>query len=204
MCDPVTLTVASVLGTSTAGAALTVAGLGLGVLGGIQQANAARADGKYQQQVANNNAILAEQNATDAYRRGALEEEKHRATVRRAIGSQRAALAANGLDLGTGTPVDLVTESAKFGEMDALTIRANAAREAWGFQSSAEQYRADGRAARASGNNAANGTLLTTGASLFGGVANAGFFSAGRTNVAGAGAYSSTKATGSKTYGKGY
>ena len=40
-------------------------------------------------------------------------------------------MAANGLDLGEGSPVDVLASTKYLGEQDALTIRDNAARRAW-------------------------------------------------------------------------
>lgn len=154
---------------------MAVGSIGLGLIGGIQSANAQKAEGAYQAKIAENNAIGAEQQARDASLRGSIDEEKQRLRTKQMIGSQRAVLAANGVDLGSGTAVDLVGESAGFGEMDALTVRANAAREAWGFTEQAKNYRTQGRMTKWQANNAAKGTLLTTaanalgqGASLFG------------------------------------
>jgi hypothetical protein len=120
---------------------IAVAGLVLGVAGGVQQANAQQAQANYSAQVSENNAKSAEVMALDAHRRGAEAEERQRMLTRQRIGAQRVALAANGLDIGTGTAVDLVAETAGFGEMDALTIRTNAAREAWGYKVEAFDHR---------------------------------------------------------------
>src|SRR5690242_19657087 len=50
------------------------------------------------------------------------------------IGSQRAGLAANGVDINSGSAVDVQSTTAATGEADALTIRNNAARQAYGQQ----------------------------------------------------------------------
>lgn len=89
------------------------------------------------------------------------------------IGQQRAALAANGIALNQGTAVDLVTESAGLGAVDALTAIANSEREARQLLSEAEgdRFKAGlveqqgaerARAARSS----ATGALFDTGQSL--------------------------------------
>lgn len=79
-------------------------------------------------------AKLAKLNADDAIARWAAAASRHQMQVRGLIGSQRAALAAQGLDVSSGTALDLQDESAYFGELDAQTIRNNAAREAYGIQ----------------------------------------------------------------------
>jgi hypothetical protein len=49
------------------------------------------------------------------------------------IGTQRAEFAAQGVDVGSGSAVDVQKDTAYQGEIDALTLRTNAAREAWGY-----------------------------------------------------------------------
>lgn len=164
MCEPTTLMVASL--------ALTGAS-------GLYSASAAREAGKYEQQVANRNAAIADQQAEQARQIGNMDEERQLRRVRAALGSQRAALAANGLDINSGTALDLQAETAGFGAADALNLRSNALREAWGFNVEATNQRNSGRAARAQGRNAAIGTLLTTGASMAGQAYSGGMFGNG-------------------------
>lgn len=152
MCEPTTI--------------VAVIGLVLGAAGGIQQANAQEAQAKYAAKVGETNAQAAEVQAQDAHRRGAEQEERQRMLVRQRIGAQRAAIAANGLEQ-SGTAADLVSETVAFGEMDALTIRANAAREAWGYNEQARNYRIDAAGTLMAGKNAKKGTLLTTAAQTF-------------------------------------
>lgn len=116
MCEPTTLTIMAMAATAVSG---------------IYAGNAAKAQGEYQNQVAKQNATLENQRAEQAQLRGSIEEENHRAKVRQMIGAQRAGLAANGLDLSSGTALDLVSDTAAFGEEDALMLRFNAMQEAW-------------------------------------------------------------------------
>lgn len=149
---------------------LAVASLALGVYSGVQTSKAQKAAGEYQQQVADQNAAIGRNQAEQARQIGNIEEARVRRQARAAVASQRAALAANGLDINSGTALDLQAETAGFGEADALTARSNALRQAWGFEVGAVNDVNQGRAARAAGQNAATGTLLTTGANLAGGV----------------------------------
>jgi hypothetical protein len=135
----------------------------------------ASAEGDYQGAALDQNATLADQQAQDAIARGAVTEHQQRTAVRSTIGSQRAALAAGGVDIGSGSAADVQANTAQLGEMDALTIRNNAARQAWGYSVEAAQDRSKAAYARQGGktaaqgyNNAAVGSLLTTGASLYG------------------------------------
>ena len=86
------------------------------------------------------NASIARLQAMDARERGKEAEERFRQGVKMTIGAQRAGFAAQNVDVGFGSAVDVVADSAYLGELDALQIRTNAAREAWGFEVAAEDY----------------------------------------------------------------
>lgn len=145
MCSPIALAVTSIAAT---------------LVGGYQQAQAAKAEGAYAAQVANQNAKIATQQADYERQLGNIEEEKQRRNVRLMLGSQRAALAANGIDTTSGTALDLQSETAQLGEEDALAIRANAARRAWGYEVDAMNQKANAAAAKARGKNQAIGSYL--------------------------------------------
>jgi hypothetical protein len=129
--------------------------------GAASSAKGARDAGKAQQKLAENNAQIAELQADDAIVRGQQEEGIHRLKVRGMIGSQRAAWGASGADVNSGNAVDVQADTARFGELDALTIRMNAAREAWGYRVGASDMRARGQLARQEGDNKATSTILS-------------------------------------------
>lgn len=127
---------------------------------GLSASNSRKA-GKANQKLADYNAEVAELQADDAILRGEQEEGVHRLKVKGLIGSQRVAFAAGGVDVNSGNAVDVQADTARFGELDALTIRTNAAREAWGYRVGASDMRARGQIAQQEGNAKAAGTILT-------------------------------------------
>ena len=86
------------------------------------------------------NAAAAGQQAQDAIERGADAESRFRTQVRGIIGTQRANQAAGNINVNWGSSVDVQADAAFLGEMDALQIRTNAAREAWGFKVEGYNY----------------------------------------------------------------
>jgi len=86
------------------------------------------------------NAALAEYNAQDAARRGQLELARVQRRTAQLKGSQRANLAARGLDLSEGSPLEVLTETDYFGELDANTVKENTAREIYGFRVAGRNY----------------------------------------------------------------
>lgn len=167
--------------------ALTAASVATQAYGQKKQATAAKKAGQAQARVAESsaqvldfNAEIADLQAKDAVIRGAEAESRFRTQIRGAIGTQRAGFAAGNIDVSFGSPVDVQADAAFLGELDALTIRTNAAREAWGFKVQAADIRKRAEITRKEGVNALTaadaaasaakwamgGTLLGGGATL--------------------------------------
>ena len=157
----------SALGASAAGTVVST-------LGAIQQGKAAQAEANYRSQVARNNAILANRAAEDARKQGELEANLQRQESRQLQARQRAALAGAGVVVDQDSAATLVEDTAALGELDALTIRNNAEREALGFEAQAGNFNADAELASLEGRNARRAATFKAGATLitgFGSVA---------------------------------
>lgn len=160
--------------------ALAAVSIAATVAGGVmqarsqQQAAAAQAQqAHYAAAVARNNQIASEYAAQEAEERGRAEETAIRIAARKTSGSQRTALAAAGVDVGSGTALDLTSETAGLAQADILMARHNAEREALGFRNQGAGFGAEsqlrtnsGRSALKQGQLAAQGTLLTTAGSV--------------------------------------
>lgn len=139
---------------------LAIAGVGYAInaVGTIKAGNAAKRAGEAEKaakeseaQLAEYNAGVADLQAKDALERGYEDENKFRQSVRGMIGSQRAGQAASNVDVSYGSAVDVQADASFLGEMDALTIRNNAARESWGFDVQATDLRKRAEIARKEG-----------------------------------------------------
>ncbi|MHA2064249.1 MAG: virion core protein, T7 gp14 family [Candidatus Thorarchaeota archaeon] len=119
---------------------------------------------KYQSQVASNNQKIAEIKAADAINRGELEERKHRIQLAQLIGEQRAGAAASGVLVDEGSALDVVLDTASIGELEALTIRSNAEREALGFRQQANQFGGDAAFLGSSAKSLSSNALFAGGA----------------------------------------
>ena len=102
-----------------------------------QQSKATRAAYEYQSAVERNKAAMLEERASDALRRGQLEENKARQRGAQVRGAQRARFAAAGLALDEGSPLNFLLDTEYMTELDADTAADNAAREAWVLRESA-------------------------------------------------------------------
>lgn len=123
--------------------ALQVVGAGASALGAFKSSQNNQAAYKAQAQVAQNNALIAGWQAQDALVRGDRAAQTSRSKTRQLKGTQRAALAANGVDLGEGSALNILTDTDYFGAVDAGTIKDNAAREAWVLRNQATGYSAE-------------------------------------------------------------
>ena len=146
--------------------------IGSTVMGGVGQIQAAKADSaaaSYNSKVATMNATLADRAAKDALERGQLEEQKKRAETSQLMGQQRANMAANGVDLSFGSPLDLMVDTAKMGELDALTIRTNTNREERDIRQNANNYRAEAAMNSSTSKSALSGGYLAAAGTVLGG-----------------------------------
>lgn len=142
-----------------------VAGLAFSAYSAVQQSAAAKDSANYNAAVQRNNAQLAEYQAQDAVTRGDKATEDHMRKVAQLKGSQKASMAARGLDLSEGSALNILTDTDLFGEIDANTIQTNAAREAWGYRAQGSNSTAQANLYKAQADNqnplmAGAGTLL--------------------------------------------
>jgi hypothetical protein len=155
-----------------------VAGIASGAMsafGQVQQGKAAQAQANYQAAIERNNAIRADYLAEDAISRGKESERQERLRGRMLIGQMRAVLASSGQVVDEGTALDLTVDQAETNELNAQTVRNNAAREAQEFRiqatnsrGQADLFQLSGANAASSGTVGAAGTLLGSAASVSG------------------------------------
>lgn len=147
---------------------LTVVGTAVSTVGAIQQGRAAAAAATAQANAAAQNAKISAKQAELAAQNGAREEREMRQRGAAIIGAQKAGYGASGLDIGAGSPLDILTDTRYQNELDSLNVRRNAANQVWGYQAEQTNFVNQASAARASARNArstanlmAVGNLLT-------------------------------------------
>jgi hypothetical protein len=134
-----------------------------GLAGGVGTAATQLMAGDANAAVAGQNAKIATMRAREAARRGEFEADRFRRDTKRTIGAQRASMAGQGVAVDSGTALEIQEQTAEIGELDALEIRNNAAREAFGYKTEAVDARLRGRQERIRGQTGAASTLLTAG-----------------------------------------
>jgi hypothetical protein len=124
---------------------ITAAGVAVNAIGAYGSANAQKNTYAYQAQIAAQNAQIANQQASQAIINGQTAEQNVRLQGAQVMGSQRASMAANGVDLGQGSANEALTTTKYMTERDALTTKDNALRQAWGYQVQAVNATNEGR-----------------------------------------------------------
>jgi hypothetical protein len=155
--------------------ALTAAQTVASFAGQQKAARAAEAQGQYEGSILDQNAETSDLEAADAIARGNEASLRLGTDTKQAVGSSRASMAAQGLDLGVGSAAQIPGEIKAAGALDQLTIQNNARREAWGFQVQAQDERNQANLARLGGTNTAKArkyesynTLLNGATNLYG------------------------------------
>jgi hypothetical protein len=147
-----------------------VAGLasaGIGAVGAMRQGEANAAAANYQAQVAANNAAIERQNAEWEFQSGEVQTENVARNTRNVVGTTKAAQAASGVEVNTGSNVDVRAAESELGALDALTVRSNAARRAYshevaatGDEAQAQLLRSEADSARSAGRLSALGSFI--------------------------------------------
>lgn len=145
---------------------IAIAGMAMQAFSAYQGSQANKAAANAQGQVQANNAQMAEYQAEDATARGDLGAQAQGMRTNRLKGTQRAALASNGVDLSVGSALQIQTDTDYFGQVDKTTITDNAAREAWGYRAQGANF--DANASILRGRASAENPTLSAGTSLLG------------------------------------
>lgn len=154
------------------GIAASAASAGIGAIGAQQSAAATSSAMNYQAQVARNNALIAQQQAQAETAAGDITAQNRLVQAGQQTAAVRAAAGASGLDPNEGSPVRLQSDTEKLGMLDALTIRNNAARRAYGYQAAATGETAQAGLYGAAAQNAQNAGIINSFGSVLAGVSN--------------------------------
>jgi hypothetical protein len=132
---------------------LSVVSTAISAIGAVSQGNAAQA-------AAEANARNLEETASIEERQGRTAADRERRKGMIARGQTIAALAASGVDVQQGTPLELLGEQAKETEFQALQAKFERDDRAWSLRQQALQARQQGAAAQAAATSSAIGTAI--------------------------------------------
>lgn len=148
--------------------AFGLTGIATSLFGAGAEAEALRQQGEYQARIYEFNAKLQDIFSADAIRRGDADAAAVMREARQVRGAQRASFAAQGVEVDAGSAYDVQAETDYHAKLDALEVKNNAWREAWGYkvQKLDLEMRAD--LARKGGQAAADASWLSGGLKAFG------------------------------------
>lgn len=148
---------------------LGAAGMGMSALGALSGANAAKNSAQmsqvqlnFQADMARINAQLNESNAQATLLAGERQEQNIRLKTAQLKSTQRASMAANGIDLGSDTATNILTTTDVMGEIDAETAASNAVRAAWGYRTQGANATAEAMMKKASADSINPSMSFTT------------------------------------------
>jgi hypothetical protein len=166
------------VGAAAGGALLQGYGTYMGME--AQSSNAA-----FQAQVASNNAAIARTNEKLEFESGEEKTANAEMKARSIVGTQKADQAASGVDVNSGSALSSRAGTAQFLTLDALTIRSDSARKAYGFAVEAQQDTEQSQLDTMESQEAASAAPIAAVGSALSGLGSAGS-SAGALKLAGA------------------
>ncbi len=115
----------------------------VGAAGAIQEGQAQAGAARYNAQVDLANASQARQNATIAGQAGEAQAGLESLRGKAQMGDIRATQGASGIDINSGSAKDVQMSASNINRLDAMTIRSNAVKEAYGYQTQALGHEAE-------------------------------------------------------------
>ena len=166
---------------------LGAVGAGIGAIGAVQSGMANASAARYQAQVARNNQIVANQNASYAAAAGNVQTANVGLKERAQAGELTADLAAHGLDVNTGSAARVRASQREIGLQNEEQTAANAALSAYGYRTQATSFGAQAQLDQAQARQDVEAGFLSAGGTLLSGAGNLGFKWAGLQNTPAAG-----------------
>jgi hypothetical protein len=143
-----------------------VAGLALSAVSAVSSGIAQSQAASYQAAVQRNNALEAQQNATYAREAGTAQEEEAGQKSAAQLGAVRAGIAANNVDVDSGSALDVQKSQRETGLLSEETVANNAALQAYGYETQATGYSAEAGLLQNEAGEAIPGSLLAAGGKL--------------------------------------
>ncbi len=143
MADPISALAIGSLVATAGSSVIGAMGASNAAAGKVAQDQSMAAQAAYQSAVARNNAIIATRNAEHVgmvgYQRAEIQSMKTAQTV----GEQRATFAAHGVDVNSGSPLDVRASTTELGKLDIMTIINDASSKAAGYRAQATNFESD-------------------------------------------------------------
>lgn len=161
---------------------LIAASAAVSMAGQWQAGQYASQQAKYGAQVADQNKELAREAAEDSIDRGQEEQERLGREVAQRVGQQTARMAANNVDITTGSAARTIEDTEMLGREDAEAISENIRRQVRGQQIDAWNFESEKRALKAEGKQAKVASYFGMASTALGGATQYGKYKAKQKN----------------------
>lgn len=145
--------------------------IGMQLFGASEEAKAQKRQAEFAAQQLEFNSRMAERDANEIVKRADLDVQQFQRKGALVRGAQRASMAAQGIDIDSGSAQAIAEETNANLVEDITNIKNNAIMEAYGYRVQASQMRQQANMTRAAGRQAASNTLLAGGARAVSGAA---------------------------------
>lgn len=151
------------------GLAASLIGTGVSALGAINSAKAQAANASYQAQVAKNNQTIADQNAQYASQAGAAATTQAALKQRAQTAEVASEEAANGIDINSGSPRQVIASENELGQLNTATTAQNAALNVYGYKTQSTNFGAEATLQQQVASQAPTAGLISAGGTLLSG-----------------------------------
>ncbi len=111
--------------------ALSMGSMAMSGVGQMMTANAQSQSAQYNSEIQANNAVLMRQNATMVSQEGDIKAQQIGQETKARVGAMESNMAASGVDVNSGSSIDVRSSAAQMGELNAISVRSNAAKSAY-------------------------------------------------------------------------
>lgn len=125
---------------ATAALAMQGYGAASSAIGAWGAASSQKNSLNFQADIADINARMSESQAQATLLTGQKQAQQSMLQTAQLKSTQRAGMAANGLDLGVGSAANVLNSTEVMGQIDKNQIEANATRAAWGYRTQSTNY----------------------------------------------------------------
>lgn len=139
-----------------------IGGMASSAIGSYFSAGAQKATLQGQAAIADTNARIAELGAQSVFAQGQQQVGALTLRAGQLKSTQRASMAANGIDLGEGSAAEILASTDIMKEIDKNTLEANAVRSAWGYRTQAVNFENDALMKRAGADSISPGMAAAT------------------------------------------
>lgn len=148
---------------------LLIASTAVAVVGALESGAAAKNAADYQSAVANNNAQIAKQNADYALQAGQVSAENQSRKGAAQIGHIKTAQAASGVNVNSGSALEVQAGQRETNQLDTETVLNNAQLHAYGYRTQATNFEAEAKLDTMKGEQAQEASYFKAGSDILSG-----------------------------------